>query len=286
MCVASYVRQEPEPPRDHAHSATETSKSFRGAFFSPFVRAYAPRLEEHGISRGEFLTFIDGLNEVFVAHPVFQGLGIAGAVMGMAYGVHPVQWAGIGLQFASGAASAATSYVRTKKYFAVMNESLFHPTGLEAKIMTTKNMLTKIGHPEDRVRLQHLDPEGEATAFLADRPLGEASESTDDQDPRVRRMLALEGYSMPVSFDVPPTVSPDSLLKRVSAANVKRRDVSQQKKLLKERKEGDKEYMEKMKDAEEEMRKGDEEIAKIEKELAKERSCWGQQKIFRCVERL
>ena len=141
----------------------------------------------------------------------------------MAYGVHPVQWAGMGLQFASGAASAATSYVRTKKYFAVMNESLFHPVGLEAKIMTTRNMLAKIGHPEDKVRLQHLDLEGEeATAFPADRPLGEAFESTDDQDTRVRRMLALQGYIMPVSFDVPPTVSPDSLLSRVSAANVKR----------------------------------------------------------------
>ena len=57
---------------------TELTKPLRGAFYSPFARVYIRELEEHGISRDEFVTFIDGLNESFIAHPIFQGLGIVG----------------------------------------------------------------------------------------------------------------------------------------------------------------------------------------------------------------
>lgn len=92
----------------------QTSKNFRGAFFSPFVRAYVPELEAHDISQSDFLTFIDGLNEAFIANPVFQGFGIAGTIMQQFYGVHPVQWAGMGVSVVSGMASAATSYARTR----------------------------------------------------------------------------------------------------------------------------------------------------------------------------
>jgi hypothetical protein len=44
-------------------TSQETFKSFCGAFFSPFNRAYSPVLEPHSISTSDFLFFLDGLNE-------------------------------------------------------------------------------------------------------------------------------------------------------------------------------------------------------------------------------
>lgn len=52
----------------------ETSAPFRGAFFSPFTRVYVPCLEAlpSPIPQKEFLAFLDGLNEAFVAAPAFR----------------------------------------------------------------------------------------------------------------------------------------------------------------------------------------------------------------------
>lgn len=60
-------------------------------------------------------------------------------------------------------------------------------------------------------------------------------ESATGDDPKMRRMRALEGYVMPLSFDVPPAVSPDSLLHRMGHAQAVRLNQKQDKKAAKGR---------------------------------------------------
>lgn len=243
----------------------QTSKSFRGAFYSPFVRAYVPELEAHNLSQSDFLTFIDGLNEAFVANPVFEGFGVAGAVMQQFYGVHPVQWAGMGLQFASGAASAATSYARTRAYVKAVNADLFHPNGLHVGIFTTKKMMAKVGHPEERLSLPPLDTTDELDESALSREASSSSGTTraTSEDARMRRIRALQGYVMPLDFDVPAAVTPDNLLKRMGAAQATRQAKKQAKKDSKRRDKALSKRFEKLD-------KADEKIAEIERDLAKE----------------
>lgn len=244
----------------------QTSKSFRGAFYSPFVRAYVPELEAHNLSQSDFLTFLDGLNEAFVANPVFAGLGIAGAIMQQFYGIHPVQWAGMGLQVASGAASAATSYARTRAYVKAVNADLFHPNGLHVGILTTKKMMAKVGHPEERLSLPPLDTTDELNESALSRESSSNSGVTQiaSEDARMRRVRALQGYVMPLDFDVPAAVTPDNVLKRMGAAQAKRQAKKQAKKDEKRRDKA----LEKRSDK---LDKADEKIGEIEKDLDKER---------------
>lgn len=201
------------------------------------MRAYVPQLEAHGISQSDFLTCIDGLNESFVAHPIYQGLGIVGGVMGAFYGVQPVQWAGMGVQAASGVASAATSYLRTRAYVKAINTDLFHPAGLHMHVLTTKKMMEKVGHPEDKLNLPPLDTTGE----LYDRKLSKdevehvLSNTSPQNDPRLRRLQALEGYVMPLNTDVPNAIAPDSFFKKLSATQADRMSRKQNRRMIRKR---------------------------------------------------
>lgn len=160
------------------------SKSFRGAFFGPLARAYPPALADYGIPQDKFHTFLDGFNEAFVAHPVFQGLGVAGAVMTMAYGVHPMQWAGMGLQVSSGVASAATSYLRTKQYVRAVNEQLFNPAGLHVNVMTTSKMVQRIGMAADPRQAKLLLQQHASSSGFDAGPLDEVQPLPQFPNPR------------------------------------------------------------------------------------------------------
>lgn len=248
----------------------ETTKHFKGAFFSPFTRAYTPELEAHGISQSDFLTFIDGLNEAFVANPAFQGLGIAGRVMGMVYGVHAVQWAGLGLEAGAGLANAATSYVRTRMYVKAMNKDLFHPVGLSLTILTTKKMMEKVKYPQDKLQLPPLewnDDLDNDTSLKPKEIARRAAEVSEQEDPRIRRIKALEGYVLPIDLDVPEAVAPDNMLKKVGAAQARRMEAKQSRKLTKRRSKGERKYIKKNQKAERRQSKGELRIENLEREL-------------------
>lgn len=148
--------------------------------------------------------------------------------MQMFHGTAVVQFVGMGLQAGSDLSSAATSYMRTKAYLEACNADLFHPTGLHAAILTTKDMMAKIGHPEERLRLPPLETSDDldretaspAGSSLAGQAEQRAMEPMDD--PRVRRVNALRGYVAPLDFDVPTVVPPDSLLAKMSAWQAQR----------------------------------------------------------------
>ena len=234
------------------------------------MRAYSSELEACGIQKTEFVTFIDGLNESFVGHPIYQGLGIVGGVMSMFYGVSPVQWAGTGLQVASGVASAGTSYFRTKAYVKAMNKDLFNPAGLHINIMTTAKMMQKVGYPESRLQLPPLDLSGDLeTANSLDlRPKDAArvvaANQSPDDDPRMRRLKALEGYVAPLDLNVPAHETPDNLLRKMGAAQAARLSRKQNKKLMK----GNSRYIKKSMKADRKQRKVDAKVEKMERKFA------------------
>ncbi|KAK5465340.1 hypothetical protein LTS15_001903 [Exophiala xenobiotica] len=256
----------------------QTTKSINGVFFSPFVRAYVPELAAHGIREADFVTFVDGLNEAFIAHPMFQGLGIVGGVMSVYYGIPPVQWAGAGLQAASGVASAATSYLRTRAYIKAVNQDLFHPSGLHLNIMTTKNMMKKVDYPEDKLQLPPLEFSSDL-----DQNIRSDAQSTAEApgtglpaqaDPRMRRVRALEGYVMPIDLDVPAAVAPDSLFRRMGAARAARQMRNQEREMTKQRTKGQTKDQKKSRRAAKKQRKGEERIEGMVRELASNKAAF------------
>jgi hypothetical protein len=237
-----------------------------------------PELAAHGIREADFVTFIDGLNEAFIAHPMFQGLGIVGGVMSIFYGIPPVQWAGPGLQVASGVVSAATSYLRTRAYIKAVNQDLFHPSGLHLNIMTTKNMMKKVGYPEDKLQLPPLEFNSDL-----DHNIRSDAESTAEatgtglpahDDPRMRRVRALEGYVMPIDLDVPAAVAPDSLFRRMGAARAARQMRNQEREMTKQRTKGQTKDQKKSRAAAKKLRKGEERIEGMVRELASNKAAF------------
>lgn len=238
------------------------------------MRAYVAELASHGIEQEAFLAFVDGLNEAFIAHPIFQGLGMSGMVMTFAHGIPPVQWAGMGLQLTSGLTSAATSYVRTRSYIKIQNGQLFHPSGLHVSVMSTKNMMEKVKYPHDGLQLPPMDTladiDSSAAASALDEPTTQPFNICAD-DPRMRRVRALEGYVMPLDLDVPPPVMPDNFLRKMSAAQSERLARSQSKKIAKARREADKKYDEKSREADKKRCEADKKIEKRIQKVEKER---------------
>lgn len=247
----------------------QITKKIRGAFFSPFIRGYSPELEAHGISKSQFLTILDGLNECFVAHPVFQGLGVAGAVMGFFYGVQPVQWAGLGLQVAAGAASTATSYARTRAYIKAINRDLLHPAALSMTILTTKKMMAKVGYPEDKLKLPPLDLSKIESSTAETKEELTAPTLISSDDPRMRRLKALDGYITPLSLDVPTALPPDTnnFLKKMSANQAARMKRKQEGKLEKRRSKSERLHAKRTRKAERTQARGDQKTQAMAAEL-------------------
>lgn len=251
----------------------ETKKSLRGPYFSPFVRGYSSELSKVGIDRYTFLAFIDGLNESYVAHPVFEGANILGAVVATFGVIHPVQWAGMGLSFTAVAASAGTSYTRTKGYLKAVNDNLFHPAGLHARILNTRKMMEAVGCDQDNLSLPALDASEDADgASLSQCDTELSSILSKANEPIMRRINALEGFVLPLDLDVPPAVSPDSFLRKMGDSHARYLSRKQQKKLIKKREKAIESYHQKRDAAEKEQLQHEQEIARLERALSREKN--------------
>ena len=161
--------------------------------------------------------------------------------MQMLHGTPIVQTVGMGVQIGSDLASAATSYARTKAYLQACNADLFHPTGLHVAILSTREMMVRIGHPEERLRLPPLetadDLDRDTSSIDGDAISGKAEQRAKKpmDDPRVRRVNALKGYVAPLDFDVPAVVPPDSLLAKMSAWQAQKAETKNDEKEAKRR---------------------------------------------------
>ncbi|THY65484.1 hypothetical protein D6C95_10557, partial [Aureobasidium pullulans] len=144
-----------------------TSNLFGVKHLSPFARCYPPALQsiQNPISQEVFVDFLDGLNGVFVAHPSMLAIG----------------------------SSPMMSFLRVRKYMQKINQELFRPSGLKAKIVSTKKMISLI---------KSKTTDGKDRLVLCS--LGEKCE----ENPQDRLLRTLDGYVSPLSFDVPSQALP------------------------------------------------------------------------------
>ncbi|GAB7326649.1 hypothetical protein MBLNU13_g10613t1 [Cladosporium sp. NU13] len=254
----------------------QISKPFGSAYASPFTRAYPPSLQTHNITQSDFLAFIDGLNQVFISNPILQGVSAAGSIMQMFHGTPIVQSVGMGVQLGSDLASAATSYARTRAYLQACNVDLFHPTGLHAAICSTRDMMAKVGHPEERLRLAPLetadDLDRDTASVEGDQVNGKAEQRAmrPMDDPRVRRVNALKGYVALLDFNVPAVVPPDNFLAKMGAWQAQKAAAKNEEKEAKRRAKSQAKQSGGGELRGKDERKLDRKLAKLEKTLDKE----------------
>lgn len=263
--------------------------------FSPFARAYAPALADlpNPISQDEFLTFIDGLNDAFMMHPFFQAGFMAGGMV-MSAPILPVQIAGGGLQALAALGSGAVTVLRAKQFLKRANAEIFNPRGLAVRTCTTKRMMQAVGRgDEKRLALPPLEDVDDLVHGLTqtttttssgsdgnNRPrihsrtpstTSAASASTAQEggvpmeDPRMRRLRALEGSVTPVTFDVPPAPLPHNALKRYSTAPTRWMNGRNAKALTTAREKGLRERREKAAQLDDELTAANREIEELER---------------------
>ncbi|THV92332.1 hypothetical protein D6D27_04975 [Aureobasidium pullulans] len=164
----------------------QTSNLFGVKHLSPFARCYPPALQsiQHPISQEVFVDFLDGLNGVFVAHPSMLAIG----------------------------SLPMMSFLRVRKYMQKTNQELFRPSGLKAKIVSTKKMISSIKSKttdgKDRLVLCNLGEVG-TTPISCDRMEYTADmHQKCEENPQDRLLRTLDGYVSPLSFDVPSQALP------------------------------------------------------------------------------
>lgn len=209
--------------------------------------------------------------------------------MGMCYGVSPVQYAGMGLQLASGISSAAVSYLRTKAYLKTCNADLFHPAGLHAAVLTTKDMMVKVGHGEQWLRLLPLETSEDLDNLMMVERAGSVGTVQGSgrplEDPRMRRLKALQDHVAPLDFDVPAVVAPDSLINKMAAWQAQKTAEKHEKKDLKRREKSAARSHRPEEKAKKGERKLEKRLAKIEKSLEKHEGNPEGRKVRRAQER-
>jgi len=118
----------------------------------PFLRAYAPLLARHHISRDAFAAFVDGLSVAQAPAPPLQALSLAGGVVGALPLAH-LQLVGAGLQGLAGVGSAVASARRTRLFLDRVNGEFFGPRGLRARIVKDGELARAVGFPVGRPAL-------------------------------------------------------------------------------------------------------------------------------------
>jgi hypothetical protein len=202
----------------------EVTKVFGGSHMSPFVRARAPELEQqYGLSAIELLTFIDELNESFLANPALQAAGAIGSIVGFVP-LASTQIAGGAINLAAGLSAAGVSFVRTKQFMKRSNETIFKPKGLHAQLCKTDKMLEHIGMANN----------GAVFAGQQSRAVLENGQVEADQNPISRRMEVLGDRVTKLSFhDVEARLAPDNWIKKAGAYSAQRAESKQLEKLNK-----------------------------------------------------
>jgi hypothetical protein len=223
---------------------------------------------------------------------VLKGISAAGAVMSQFHGLLSVQYAGVGLQFASDISSAAASYLRTKAYFEACNKDLFHPVGLHAAVLTTKDMMAKVGHGEQWLRLLPLETSEDLDELVSSPMAGReggmrtAQETANSsEDPRIRRLNALNGYVAPLDFDVPAVVAPDNLINKMAAWQAQKTAEKHEKKDLKRREKAEAKSRHPKDTVTKGERRLERKIASVEKSLEKHEGNPDAKKVRRAQER-
>ncbi|KAF7712807.1 Uncharacterized protein PECH_002591 [Penicillium ucsense] len=197
----------------------QITQVFRGANFSPFIRAHAPELEQQcGLSSREMLAFIDGLNEAHMANPFLQATNTIGSLVGMVP-LQTAQIVGTSLSVAAGLGTAGVAIVRTKKYMTWANEAIFKPKGLHAQLCKTEKMLGQIGMEGQKDVFAQMQYQTVMDSAVLNEPSARAI---------AKRMNALGDRVLPLSFEnIEALVSPENWAKKIGSWSAQRAEKKQ-----------------------------------------------------------
>ncbi|KAJ6478732.1 hypothetical protein C8R47DRAFT_983950 [Mycena vitilis] len=211
------------------------------AFDAPFCRAYNTTLETVDISQEQLLAFVDGLNLAMTASPPLRVVNL----VGMAIGFVPYHWAmiaGAAIQTGAKVGMRVLSKTLTDRYLRAANLRLFKPRGLSVRICTTAavqhlivgtpiapppSKITRVGRGVGTVLMKVPIPLASLLVHaVADKPptvgaMDPASRQSKKLLAAQRRAAMLQGYALPLDFDMPKPVKPEGMLDTVASWGVR-----------------------------------------------------------------
>ncbi|KAL5341909.1 hypothetical protein BJX70DRAFT_386378 [Aspergillus crustosus] len=257
----------------------QVTKSFGSEIASPFLRSYSPSLQHLNLSRNEFLAFLDGLNEAFIANPVLQATSLAGSVIGM---IHPVELVGMGIEVASEVGSGVTSYFRTKAYLEKANREVFYSRGLVAEIVDFDKMCRVVGVEREwlkvamgaRIKEMPSDKESEGETGTLKHISSGSLEGLREAEwhPQLKMLQVLGEYVAPLELEnknSPVSSDQKNMLKRFNASLAAREGQKQNKKLEKKYRKAKERREEKQQESLRERHEYDKKITELEEKIQK-----------------
>lgn len=187
--------------------------------------------------------------------------------------LHPVMFAGQGLQVAAGATSFATSRARGKACVQKANDEIFLPRSLRCKVLKTKKMLAAIGHLGDRLELPPLERDVADNGYEVGAGTGSIPGSGRGlyEDPSMRRVRALGDRVAALQTEgLPQPIIPEGLWKKFGLKEAVRRDQKMHKDLMKEREKGFSGKEKEQHKVEQERQKMERNLEKLEREKDEE----------------
>lgn len=240
----------------------QTTKRLQGVSFSPFTRAYPTTLAtiDQPISKSDLVSFIDDLNEAFIASPFLQAVGLAGTITSFVP-LSIAQIVGGAVSLSADVGTAATSYGRTRAFVKAANEKVFGPRGLQLKILSTRDMMAAVGMKDQESLPLHGLPEFDEEWAI--------NQEGSINDPRIRWLQALEGRISTLDWNVPGQIEQQSWLKKAGAWQAKRLEEKQTKDLQKQREKAGERAEKRREEMEEVDQDAAEKLAKIERKMSK-----------------
>ena len=196
---------------------------------APILRAWPPALEGRGISKVDFLNFIDRLNRVTVNSPPIQVLGLAGNIVGMVP-LATAQIVGSAVNASTMVAGVAVRKGQTEMLLREVNRDMFNPLGLSVK-------LTKMEAVAAMARIPIVGPDGKidkSKHILP--PLDNGDGLQQPVGVHQRRLMALQPYISPLVVEgLPDIETPSNFLSKMHGSVSARQASKEEQKMMKKR---------------------------------------------------
>ncbi|KJZ79735.1 hypothetical protein HIM_01204 [Hirsutella minnesotensis 3608] len=205
----------PPPKLEKPVAVPQTSRGVG----KPFARCYSESLAPFGVSKEQFVQFIDDLNTFTAGSPIFDYVDAAGNVVGnipdiMTFGVQT--GVSVGISASAQIGQGVVSYIRERRFTKEMNKDFFEPRNLKVDVLSGKKLRAKLG-------------------LAPDAPLSLPLSATEGLSSHQNLLAALDGSVGPLSFDVPPPRTAVGTLDGISARNQRRALAAQDEKALRTR---------------------------------------------------
>jgi hypothetical protein len=192
---------------------------------SPFLRSYAPLLNEYHLSKDKFLTFLDELNDAMTTSPPMQVLDATGGILKSVPILFPLHWIGSVVSELANLGGQGISKSRSDSAIRQAKKNLFGPHGLKAEIAKLDALahIAKIPILDSQGKVNKQAPVLRQLTELATTPVDESQEL----DLLQRRIRLLQPWIAGLELDIKPWTS-KSRLTRFNAALKKRNDLRYQ----------------------------------------------------------